>query len=340
MGADYSIRFERRPADTGPPAAGPCCMLTAKTPLKALMALTSTRFAVLLGMPFGTHSVRFALRAALALVPAAPALSFAAVLPEASGDVPAANHASRPSTDVPGPPLPLPVTAPLRFAPGPGFFPSVHPLFVREILSFTPVFGPEGAQAFRPESFSVRLLSKMSHEARRYRERNVSEAGSAFQNDSFGVFDSAVEANRSAAASRVITRSSHRALSDELDRVARASLGLAPTLDLLQNLSLRRTRSGGPGAGAPAQGRDEAPAAAGGASRLRGDVGVRLDAHPALLFRAQFGALRGRIDLPMRNEPVRFSLESQLGARGRAVLSSGLPRDGQAWATLTFSFGF
>jgi len=51
-------------------------------------------------------------------------------------------------------------------------------------------------------------------------------------------------------------------------------------------------------------------------------------------------ALRGRIDLPMRNEPVRFSLESQLGARGRAVLSSGLPRDGQAWATLTFSFGF
>src|SRR5439155_5067954 len=120
MGADYSIRFERRPADTGPPAAGPCCMLTAKTPLKALMGLTSRRFAVLFGMPFGTHSVRLVLCAALALVPAAPGLSLAAVLPEASADVPAGNHASRPSTDVPGPPLPLPVTAPLRFTPAPG----------------------------------------------------------------------------------------------------------------------------------------------------------------------------------------------------------------------------
>jgi len=316
-------------------------MFAAKTPLKALMGLTSPRFAVLFGMAFGTHSVRLVLRAALALVPAAPALSFAAVLPEAPGDVPAGSRASRPSTDVPGPPLPLAVTAPLRFTPGPGLFPSVHPLFVRESLSFASVFGPEGAMAFRPEGFSVRLLSKMSREARRYRERNVSEAGSAFQNDSFGVFDSAVEANRSAAASRVITRSTHRALSDELDRVARASLGLGPTLDLLQNLSLRRARSGGPSAGAPAHRLEESPAAApGGAARLRGDVGVRLDAHPALLFRAQFGALRGRIDLPMRNEPVRFSLESQLGARGRAVFASGLPRDGQAWATLTFSFGF
>ena len=315
-------------------------MLTAKTPLKTLMGLTSRRFAVLFGMPFGTHSVRLVLCAALALVPAAPGLSLAAVLPEASADVPAGNHASRPSTDVPGPPLPLPVTAPLRFTPTPGLFLTVHPLFVRESLSFAPVFGPEGAVAFRSESFSVRLLSKMSHEARRYRERNVSEDGSDFRSDSLGVLDSVIEATRSAAASRVITRSSHRTLSDELDRVARASLGLGPTLDLLQNLSLRRARSGGPSAAAPVHKLDESPTAPGGGSRLRGDVGVRLDAHPALLFRAQFGTLRGRIDLPVRNEPVRFSLESQLGARGRAVLTSGLPRDGQAWATLTFSFGF
>src|SRR5437899_7558795 len=301
------------------------------------MGLTSTWFAVLLGMSFRTRSVHPGLRAAVGLFLVAPALSFAAVVPEAPGDA-GGNHPSRPSTEMPGPPLPLPVTAPLRFTAG--FFPSVHPLFVRESLSFAPVFGPEGAAAFRSEGFSVRLLSKMSREARRYRERNVSETGGVFRNDSLGTLDSAVEATLSAAASRVITRSSHRALSDELDRVARASLGLGPTLDLLQNLSLRRARSGGPGAAPPAGRPGESAATPAGASRLRGDVGVRLDAHPALLFRAQFGTLRGRIDLPVRNEPVRFSLESPLGARGRAVLSSGLPRDGQAWATLTFSFGF
>ncbi len=311
------------------------------TQLKALMGLTSARFAVRFGMSSSTNSARRVPCAALALLLAAPALSFAAILPEPPGDVPGRDHASSPATDMPAPPLPLPVIAPVRFTPGHGLFPSVHPLIARETLLFAPVFGPEGAAEFRSEGFSVRLLSKMTHEARRYRERNVSEAGGSFRNDSLGVLDSAAEANRSAAASRVITRSSHRALSDELERVARASLGLGPTLDLLQNLSLRRARSGGSDGVSPAQRRDEPLAGPrADAPRLRGDVGVRLDAHPALLFRAQFGALRGRIDLPVRNEPVRFSLESSLGTRGRAVLSSGVPRDGQAWATLTFSFGF
>src|SRR5713101_7200690 len=80
MGADYSIRLERRPADARPPGAGPCCMFTAKTHLKALLGLTSTRFAVLLGMSFRTDSVRLVLCAAFALVPVAPAPSFAADL--------------------------------------------------------------------------------------------------------------------------------------------------------------------------------------------------------------------------------------------------------------------
>jgi hypothetical protein len=305
------------------------------------MGLTSARFAVGFGMSFRTKSALLLPCAALALLLAAPAVSFAAVLPEAPGDVPGGIHASRPSTDVPAPPLPLPAIAPVHFTPGQGLFPAVHPLFDRETLSFAPVFGPEDAAAFRSEGFSVRLLSRMSHEARRYRERNVSEARGAFRNDSLGEFDSAAEATRSAAASRVITRSSHRALSDELERVARASLGLGPTLDLLKNLSLRRARTGASDGGSSPPRLDESPAGPQHrAPRLRGDVGVRLDAHPALLFRAQFGTLRGRIDLPVRNEPVRFSLESPLGARGRVVFSSGLPRDGQAWATLTFSFGF
>jgi len=292
-------------------------------------------------MSFRKQSARRARVAALTLVLAAPAASFAAVRTEAPGELVGAVGTSRPSTDLPASPLPLPAIAPIRFTTGHGLFPAVHPLSDRETLSFAPVFGPDAAAAFRSESFSVRLLSRMSHEALRYRERNVSDAGGAFRSDSFGEIDAASEATRSAAASRVISRSSHRALGDELDRVARAAPGLGAALDLLQDLSLRRARTGASDgeSSSPRQGphgpgpRDVSP-------RPRGDVGVRLDAHPALLFRARFGTLSARIDLPVRNEPVRLTLESPLGHRGRAVLCSGLQRDGQGWGTLTFSFGF
>ena len=292
-------------------------------------------------MTSGSKSARLAPPAAVALLLAAQASTFAAVLPEGPGEDPARSASSRPSTGVPAPPLSLPGMAPVRLAPGPGLFPGVHPLLDGEMLSFRPVIATDGVAAFRADGFSARLLSMMGHEAQRYRERNVSEAGGAPRNDPLGEFDSAAEATRSAVASRVITRSSHRALGNEIERVARASLGLGPSLDLLQNLSLRRTRTGTPDAGSPSPGQDRPPAAPpNDAPRLRGDVAFRLDAHPALLLRARLGTLRGRIDLPVRNEPIRVSLESPLGARGHAVLSSGLPRDGQPWATLTFSFGF
>ena len=109
---------------------------------------------------------------------------------------------------------------------------------------------------------------------------------------------------------------------------------------MLQGLSLTRSRT--PPAGRPGEpsARDPETAVAQRPDRVRGDIGLRLDAHPALILRARFGNLRGRVELPARDEPARLSLESPVGASGRAVLSSGLPRDGRGWTTLTFDFSF
>ena len=108
----------------------------------------------------------------------------------------------------------------------------------------------------------------------------------------------------------------------------------------MQNLSLRRLRSGGATRASQPGGANSAAAALTKQDRLRGDLGLRLDAHPAVYFGARYRAVQGRIELPLRNDPFRLSVESPLLGRGRVALSSGLPRDGQSWTTLTWNFSF
>jgi len=264
----------------------------------------------------------------------------AAPLPEPVEDASGVS-ASRLATRVPIAPRPLPSMDPTRFAPTVAPFAFAGPYSARETLSFSSVFRAGQGVDFQRGGFSTRLLSRMNLEALRYRETNVSGGMPGLGRDAASDLDSSDEARRSSAASRVITRSSHRAMTDELEQLGRTSLGLGGVLDRLQNLSFRRAR---PDASEGAAGRPVAdggsPAVAPSTDGLRGDIGLRLDAHPALMLRARLGAIRGRLDLPVLNEPIRLSVESPVGARGRAVLSSGLPRDGQPWATLTFSFGF
>ena len=176
-------------------------------------------------------------------------------------------------------------------------------------------------------------------EARRYRRDNVSESTGFLRSDRSDELDSIAEARRTSEASRVITRSFHRALDEELERAARTTLGLGPTLDFLSGASLRGGRSG---QSARADGSAGAPRAGVAAQRegLRGDIGLRLDAHPALVLRTRLGGLRGRIELPVRDEAARLTVESPVGTRGRAILSAAQPRNGQPSATLTFNFSF
>jgi len=200
-------------------------------------------------------------------------------------------------------------------------------------------YGQKEAADFDVPGFPGRLMARMRREALRYRRQNFSAAaapGRAFED-----LDTEALERRSHEASRIVTRAVRRALDVEIERVARTSLGLGPTIDLLGHLASRGPRSRPPAGNASSQAAGDLPAASGGAAgRWRGGIGMRLDAHPALVMRTDSLRFAGRLELPVRNEPIRLSLECPVGPRGRAVLSSGLPRDGRGWATATISFSF
>ncbi|MBI1951336.1 MAG: hypothetical protein HYS34_08240 [Acidobacteria bacterium] len=206
------------------------------------------------------------------------------------------------------------------------------------VLAFP--YRQQEAADFDVRGFSGRLMARMRREALRYRRQNLSDA-SAAPGRAFEDLDTAALERRSHEASRIVTRAVRRALDVEIERVARASLGLGPTIDLLGHFSSRGTRSRPPaGNGASLMDADPSATSGGAAGRWRSDIGMRLDAHPALVIRTHSPRVAGRLELPVRNEPIRLSLECPIGPRGRAVLSSGLPRDGQGWATATIRFSF
>lgn len=290
-------------------------------------------------MPFARPSLRSALRPIAALLLAAPATVMAETLPESHDGMTSVGTAARPSVSLPAPRSPLPDILPPRMTAGLSTPTSALPSFDLSPLQFSSAIGPKGPADLPPTGFSARLMSRMSLEARRYRRDNVSESSGFLRSDRSDDLDSIAEAQRNSEAARVITRSFHRALDEELERAARTTLGLGPTLDFLRGASLRGFRAG-QSARADAAGAPLAGSAAQRPGGLQGDIGLRLDAHPAVVLRARLGAMRGRIELPARDEPARLTVESPVGLRGRAVLSASQPRDGQTSATLTFNFWF
>jgi hypothetical protein len=290
-------------------------------------------------MPFARPSLRAALRPFAALLLAAPATVTAEALPDPHDGMTAGGAAAPLSVSLPAPRRPLPDILPPRMTAGPSS-PSALPSFDLSPLQFSSGIGPKGTADTPPTGFSARLMSRMSLEARRYRRDNVSESTGFLRSDRIDDLDSIAEARRNSEASRVITRSFHRALDEELERGARTTLGLGPTLDFLRGASPRGFRSGSSARGDGPAGAAVAGSAAQRSEGLQGDIGLRLDAHPAVVLRARLGAMRGRIELPARDEPARLTVESPVGPRGRAVLSAAQPRDGQASATLTFNFWF
>jgi hypothetical protein len=290
-------------------------------------------------MPFPRPCLRSALRPFAVLLLAAPVTVTAETLPEPQDVLTAGGPAALPSVSLPAPRRPLPDILPGMNA-GVSTLPSSLPSFNLSPLQFSSTIGPKGTGDASPTGFSARLMSRMSLEARRYRRDNVSESTGFIRNDSGADLDSIAEARRNTEASRVITRSFHRALDEELERGARTTLGLGPTLDFLRGASPRGFRSGPSARGDGPAGAAVAGSAAQRSEGLQGDIGLRLDAHPAVVLRARLGAMRGRIELPARDEPARLTVESPVGPRGRAVLSAAQPRDGQASATLTFNFWF
>lgn len=230
----------------------------------------------------------------------------------------------------PSHPLPtsfaLPIPAIARLEAG-------RPLIPAGDFTLSTPRGPREHADFAAQGFSGRLMARMRREALRYRRQNVSDVTAAVPDRVFEDLDSEALERRSHEASRIVTRSVKRALHVEIERLARTSLGLGRTLDLLGGLSSRGMRPPSPAG----QGKSAAGAPEGG---WRGGLGIRLDAHPALLMRADTRHFVGRLEVPVRDEPIRLSVECPVGPKGRAVLSSGMPRDGQGWATVMLNFSF
>jgi len=211
--------------------------------------------------------------------------------------------------------------------------PRLAALACTALLSILPVAAePADSQPFpamAPRSvdaggFAGRLLARMRREAQRYGSENV------FPSD-----------RRSDEAERIVTRSARRTLDLELERLAQRSLGLGATLDFFRRVSAQGTHpeplsvheppGGGPGSFRQETGRSD---------RVTGRIGLRLDAHPALVIRTTFFGIQSRLEMPARHEPIRLSIECPFGPRGRAAVTSGVSRDGQGWATLTLHFRF
>ena len=317
--------------------------------MKPLWALTSGRMVVGFGMlyfqgrpglprrrpgPLGRASA-FVMAACVLAVPgradaSGPAESLD-ITGQGSGMAPATTPFTAPSHPLPTS-FTLPIPAIARLEAG-------RPLIPSSDFAFSSPRGRQEAGDFGALGFSGRLMVRMRREALRYRGQNMSEV-TAVPDRVFEDLDSEALQRRGQEASRIVKRSVHRALEIEIERLARTSLVLGRTIDLLGSVSTRGARpevsadqrilqeGALPSAPGPAQG------------GWRGGIGMRLDAHPALLMRADSVRLAGRLEVPMRNEPIRLSLEYPIGWNGRAVLSSGIPRDGQGWATVMLNFSF
>jgi hypothetical protein len=185
-------------------------------------------------------------------------------------------------------------------------------------------------------SLSDDLIGSMEREALRYRRQSALPSYDADEDA-----DTFLAAERSRQAGRILTRSFKRTARQHLERALRSSDALGSLLDRSWDFGGRGdSASAGTGRGrddpgAPGREAGRTPRGASGSS-LR----LRLDAHPRLVLDTRFLGGRGRIELPLRDEPVRLSFERSIGARGRAILSAGLQPGGPDTTSLTFSFGF
>jgi len=141
-------------------------------------------------------------------------------------------------------PAPLPDTVPLYLSFRDSTIPLVLPGFASRPTGLAAAFGTEGT-THSPRAGILRtpfVQDEPGGEELPAGERLRSLGALPQGRDD--PFDSVAAARRNAEASRVVTRSLHRALDDELDQLARTSLGLGPALDFLQGVSLRRLRAG------------------------------------------------------------------------------------------------
>jgi hypothetical protein len=185
-------------------------------------------------------------------------------------------------------------------------------------------------------TLSEELMGRMQREFLRYRQRHPNDPSSLA-----GPIDSIAEEERADQAERIITRAFDRTMDAYLERLARTSRGLARIIDWVDGAELPRLRFGRT---KPTQVPD--PQSPNGTiaprrpDTLLTRIGLKIDAHPRIVLRSKFLGIQGRIDVPLLNEPVRYSFRGRLGRNADASLSGAWSRDDQRWTALNLNFSF
>ncbi|HET6278539.1 MAG TPA: hypothetical protein VFG08_07140 [Candidatus Polarisedimenticolia bacterium] len=207
-----------------------------------------------------------------------------------------------------------------------------------ELVPSAPSAGldPRALRRSSPSGFSDLLLERMNREINRLdvRDRDdLSRMTPVWAGDE----DSRLEQLRSAHAERILTKAFDKAIETRLELFARTTAGLGEAWNWVENLD-RRTIST---SSFESSGLQDGLGAAPSLPRITGGIGFKVAAHPRMILHTELFKIRGRIDIPLRNEPVTVTVERELGARAYVTLTSGLSRgDADDWVNLSLRLGF
>ncbi len=179
--------------------------------------------------------------------------------------------------------------------------------------------------------FSEDLMGRMNREAWNYQRRTDGNRPAAWDNFE----DSEAERLRADHAERILTRSFKRAFRDRLEQIARSSASLGAAFTWIDGFG----RSDSSRLSASVANHGEAALAPTSPRHFKARVGIRLGAHPRVTLKAEFFKIRGRIEVPILNDPIHISVERDFGPRSSLTLSSGIG-GGDDWTRLSFQIGF
>lgn len=196
--------------------------------------------------------------------------------------------------------------------------------------------GPEALRKISPSGFSDLLVDRMNHEINRLDKRDRDDLDRTNPLWAGGE-DSRLEQLRSVHAERILTNAFDKAVDMRLEQFARTTAGLGEAWSWVENLGRRTRSSAGFGSSGNRYGSGDATAP----PRITAGIGLKVAAHPRMILHTELFKIRGRLDIPLRDEPMTITVERELGARAHVTLTSGLSRgNADDWVNLSLRLGF
>ncbi len=203
------------------------------------------------------------------------------------------------------------------------------------IISTRPALHQDVRRTFTRFKLSTELMSRMEHEFLRYQQKHPHDADGVR-----APLDSIAEQQRRDQARRVITRAFDKTMDRYLENVARTSLGLGGLIDWIEGNRGPRFRMGRKSPSRADRLGIVAPAPRHPRHDFDLNVGIKVDAHPRLVLRSRLFGIRGRIEVPLRDEPLRATFSRSFGQHAHTALAGSWARDGERRLTLGISLFF